>query len=66
MESTPERGLFRPALEASPISILIVDAEGRIALVNRELEEQFGYGKGELDGHPVDGLLPGFREGHGR
>src|SRR5688500_6025862 len=58
MESAPEWALFRPVLEASPIAILIVDPEGRIALVNRELERQFGYDRGELVGNTVEVLLP--------
>src|ERR671910_3339697 len=63
MESAPEWALFRPALEASPIAILIVDPKGRIALVNRELERQFGYDQGELVGNAVEVLLPRVGDG---
>jgi formate hydrogenlyase transcriptional activator len=46
------------ALEALPSGVLIVDAGGTIALVNRELERQFGYTRAELVGQNVDLLLP--------
>jgi PAS domain S-box-containing protein len=56
---------FQLAIEAAPTGVLVVDATGRIVLVNRELERQFGYGREELVGQPVDRLLPeGLRELH--
>ena len=48
----------RLAIEALPSGVLIVDAKGTIALVNRELERQFGYTRAELVGQNVDLLLP--------
>jgi formate hydrogenlyase transcriptional activator len=51
-------GTPRLALEALPSGVLIVDAAGTIALVNRELERQFGYSRAELIGQNVDLLLP--------
>jgi formate hydrogenlyase transcriptional activator len=50
--------LARPALEASPIAILIADQQGTIVLVNRALERRFGYRRDELVGNSVDFLLP--------
>jgi PAS domain S-box-containing protein len=42
-----------------------VDAEGKIVLVNREVERLFGYSREELLGKPVDILLPAqVRAGH--
>jgi PAS domain S-box-containing protein len=41
---------FRFAVEASPTGVLIVDADGTIVLLNRELERQFGYAREELVG----------------
>jgi len=42
-----------------------VDAEGKIVLVNREVERLFGYSREELLAKPVDLLLPArYREGH--
>ena len=67
MEPILESELFRPALEASPVAILIVGAEARIALVSRELERLFGYDRGELIGQPVEILLPeAMRQMHAR
>jgi PAS domain S-box-containing protein len=46
------------AVEASPSGLLVVDSNGTIVLVNRELERQFGYSREELVGQVVDVLLP--------
>ena len=37
---------------------MMVDAEGRIVLVNREVERLFGYSREELLGRPVEMLVP--------
>ncbi|WP_315721564.1 MULTISPECIES: ATP-binding protein [unclassified Bradyrhizobium] len=50
--------MFRLAVEACPNGMLMVDAEGRISMVNNELERQFGYTRQELIGQPVDMLVP--------
>jgi hypothetical protein len=43
----------------------MVDAEGRIVLVNSEVERLFGYTREELLGRPVEMLVPQeFRRGH--
>jgi diguanylate cyclase (GGDEF)-like protein/PAS domain S-box-containing protein len=49
---------FRTLLESSPDALVIVDAAGVIALVNRNTEWMFGYAPGELLGQPVQVLLP--------
>jgi formate hydrogenlyase transcriptional activator len=46
------------AFEALPSGVLIVDAEGTIALVNRELERLFGYTRAEVVGQNIGLLLP--------
>jgi formate hydrogenlyase transcriptional activator len=48
----------RLAIEALPSGVLIADVNGTIALVNRELERQFGYTRAELVGQNVDLVLP--------
>jgi hypothetical protein len=54
-------------LEAAPEAILLVDAEGRIVLVNRRAEALFGYERGGLIGQPLEILLPvGLRDVHAR
>ena len=49
---------FRNLLEAAPDAVVIVDKDGRIALVNTQTETQFGYGRNELLGQPVEMLMP--------
>jgi PAS domain S-box-containing protein len=58
---------FREVLEAAPDAIVIVDASGRIALVNSEAERLFEYGRDELFGELVELLVPArFHRGHPR
>lgn len=53
------------ALEASASGMILVDGEGRIALVNATVEEIFGYSRAQLIGCKVEMLLPErFRETH--
>src|SRR5207247_184778 len=49
---------FRLATEASPSGILLVNDQGRIVLVNSQIEKLFGYRREELVGKPVDILVP--------
>ena len=52
-------------IETDPNGILVVDAEGRIQLVNGQLAKLFGYRRDELMGQPVETLLPErYRRGH--
>jgi two-component system, sensor histidine kinase PdtaS len=58
---------LRDVIEASPAGMLVVDGDGRIVLINAEIERIFGYGRGELVGHPVELLLPASaRQAHAR
>jgi len=57
--------LYRLALEASPSGLLVSDEQGKIVLVNHEVERLFGYRRDELIGQPVEVLLPErFRANH--
>jgi diguanylate cyclase (GGDEF)-like protein/PAS domain S-box-containing protein len=49
---------FAMALEAAPIAMLTLNADGRIVSVNREAEVLYGYGRDELLGKPVEMLVP--------
>jgi two-component system sensor kinase FixL len=58
--------LFQLATEASPSGTVLVDHEGRIALVNAHAEKLFGYTRDELIGKGVEILVPDrFARSHG-
>jgi len=58
---------LRPVMEAAPNAMIMIDAEGAIALVNAPAEKLFGYDRLELLGRPVEMLVPErFRGGHGQ
>jgi PAS domain S-box-containing protein len=58
---------LRAAVESSPSGLLMIDDQGIIVLVNREVERLFGYAREELLGKPVELLVPArFRGGHPR
>lgn len=50
---------FRLAVHALPIAVLLVDAQGRVRLVNPQAEMDFGYRESELLGKPLGTVLPG-------
>jgi PAS domain S-box-containing protein len=49
---------YRGLLEAAPDAMVMVNAVGEIALVNRQAERQFGYGRDELIGQDVTVIIP--------
>jgi PAS domain S-box-containing protein len=49
---------FRGLLEQAPDAILILDQSGRIVLVNAQAETVFGYPREELQGKPIEMLVP--------
>jgi protein-histidine pros-kinase len=52
-----EAGL-RALIESAPDAIVVVDADGRVELVNPRTEALFGYRRDELVGQPVELLVP--------
>jgi PAS domain S-box-containing protein len=49
---------FRVVAEACPNSMVMFDGDGKIVMVNTEVEQQFGYLREELIDQPVDMLVP--------
>ena len=57
--------IFRLAVEAAPNAMVMVDGQGKIALINSQAETMFGYARAELIGQPVEMLVPDrFRARH--
>ncbi len=64
MRLTPPE-LARSALEAAPDAMIIIDAEGIVRFVNRQVFALFGYAREEIVGLPVETLMPErFRTRH--
>jgi len=56
---------FDLVVEAAPNAMIMVSAEGKIALANAQVEAVFGYARQDLVGRPVEMLVPErFRSQH--
>jgi PAS domain S-box-containing protein len=60
-----ESAKLETALEHAPNAMLVIDAQGRMLLVNRQAERLFGYPRRQLLGESIELLVPDrAREGH--
>jgi len=50
--------IFRLAVDACPGGVVMIDAHGKIAVVNAEAEQMFGYRSYEVVGRSIDMLVP--------
>lgn len=56
---------FRIVVEAAPNTMIMVDQQGKIVLVNSQTEILFGYTRDELMGQPIELLVPErYGQGH--
>lgn len=61
----PSPAILRAVVESAPTAMVMIDALGRIVLVNAETESLFGYPRTELLGKSVEILVPQrFRDAH--
>jgi len=64
-DATAAQAKFRDLLELAPDAIVLIGRDGRISLVNSQVERMFGYQREELIGQPVETLIPErYRGGH--
>lgn len=49
---------FRMVVESAPNAMIMVDAQGRMTLVNAQTEQLFGYARQELLGQLIEMLVP--------
>ncbi len=56
---------FQQVVESAPNGMLMINPQGKITLVNKQVEQMFGYTREEMLGQPVEILIPErFRAAH--
>jgi PAS domain S-box-containing protein len=65
VELTKLEKRFRDLLESAPDSMIIINQDGIITIVNVQTEKLFGFNRDELIGQEIEMVIPQrFREGH--
>lgn len=63
--SPPAATTLLQLIEAVPDALVVIDAAGRIVVVNKQTEDMFGYRRAEILGQPIEVLVPErFRTDH--
>jgi PAS domain S-box-containing protein len=55
---------FSQVIEGAPNGMVMIDREGKIVLVNAQIEKSFGYSRAELLGQLIEMLVPARFRGH--
>jgi len=58
LQSAGVRAFFEQLFEFSPDAIIVTDSQGRIMILNAQVQRAFGYSREELIGKPVQTLIP--------
>ena len=58
LPSDGSEAYFRTLLESAPDAMVIADAAGKIAIVNAQAEQMFGYERKQMLGQKIEFLLP--------
>jgi PAS domain S-box-containing protein len=65
IDASLSRDDFRQLFQTSPDAILLVNGEGIVVLANEQVHSVFGYDNEELQGQPVEVLIPEeWRQSH--
>jgi two-component system, sensor histidine kinase PdtaS len=51
-------GVFRQTVEAAPNALMVINGTGQIVMMNAQAERAFGYGRNEIQGQPIEMLMP--------
>jgi len=58
VQTIEKEAQMRHLLQSAPDPIIAVDKDGRIVIVNKMIEQIFGYSQSEILGQPVELLIP--------
>lgn len=55
---------FKAAVDAAPSGMLMIDSQRKILMINKKIEEIFGYSRSELLGQSIETLVPNDVSSH--